>query len=411
MSMKISITKRERKRRLKAGEIVVNERWVVQWTCPKSGARLQRFFERKRDAEQFRNDTIVAFDRGTYSAQKLSLTVEQAISAYIETRKPHVRSNTFASYAYDAHYVIGPILPRAAREARMRSGIGTVPKDVEKLPCLGHKKVVDLTTRMIREWHQLICDEVSVSAANRSKQILRAALLLAAEDFDFRPVEMPKGLQRNAGKTKKAVLTADQIRLLLEQAKADYEWGIYYAFPFLTGTRSSEQLGLKWEDIDFEANLIHIRRTQLCQTGELSDMTKTEAGTRTIPLAPTLRTMLLEWRLRCPRLEGKLDRVFPASGRRRPWPLPRTEGGGALLHHNFVARIWHPALKRAGLPPVTPHSARHSYISALQTLGAEVGLAARLAGHKSPVVTLQYYTHSTRDGGDVVAALDRSFGG
>lgn len=110
-------------------------------------------------------------------------------------------------------------------------------------------------------------------------------------------------------------------------------------------------------------------------------------------------------------VDHKLDRVFPAPGRRRPWPLPRTEGGGALLHHNFLTRVWHPALKRAGLPPVTPHSARHFYISALQTLGAEVGLAARLAGHKSPVVTLQYYTHSTRDGGDVVAALDRSFGG
>lgn len=411
MSMKISITKRERKRRLKSGETVVNERWVAQWSCPKSGARLQRFFERKRDAEAFRNETIVAFDRGTYSAQKLSLTVEQAIHTYIDTRKPLVRSNTFASYEYDARYVIGPLLPRAAREARMRSGIGTVPQGVETLPCLGHKKVVDLTTRMIREWHQTICDEVSVSAANRAKQILRAALLLAAEDFDFRPVEMPKGLQRNAGKVKKAVLTAEQIRLFLEQAKADHEWGVYYAFPFLTGTRSSEQLGLKWEDIDFEANLIHIRRTQLRQTGELSDMTKTEAGTRSIPLAPSLRTMLLEWRLRCPRLEGKLDRVFPAPGRRQPWPLPRTEGGGALLHHNFLTRIWHPALKRAGLPPVTPHSARHSYISALQTLGAEVGLAARLAGHKSPVVTLQYYTHSTRDGGDVVAALDRSFGG
>lgn len=411
MSMKISITKRERKRRLKSGETVVNERWVAQWSCPKSGARLQRFFERKRDAEAFRNETIVAFDRGTYSAQKLALTVADAIQALLDARRLMVRPSTFKAYQYDVKYIIGPLLKRPFREAMIRSGTGAIPAGAAYVECIGHVKVVDLTTRMIREWHRVISEEASITAANRAKQFLRAALELAAEDFEFRPCAMPKGLPRQLGKERKRVLKADQIRLFLEQAKADHEWGVYYAFPFLTGTRSSEQLGLKWEDIDFEGNVIHIRRTQLRQTGELSDMTKTEAGTRTIPLAPTLRTMLLEWRLRCPRLEGKLDRVFPAPGRRRPWPLPRTEGGGALLHHNFLTRIWHPALKRAGLPPVTPHSARHSYISALQTLGAEVGLAARLAGHKSPVVTLQYYTHSTRDGGDVVAALDRSFGG
>jgi len=32
---------------------------------------------------------------------------------------------------------------------------------------------------------------------------------------------------------------------------------IYVAVPFLAGTRSSEQLGLLWEDVDFDANVIH----------------------------------------------------------------------------------------------------------------------------------------------------------
>ena len=64
-------------------------------------------------------------------------------------------------------------------------------------------------------------------------------------------------------------------------------------------------------------------------------------------------------------------------------------------------------LKRLGLPAVTPHSARHSFISTLQAQGVEVGLVAKLAGHKSAVVTLSHYTHAMRGGEDAVKALDR----
>jgi integrase len=64
-----------------------------------------------------------------------------------------------------------------------------------------------------------------------------------------------------------------------------------------------------------------------------------------------------------------------------------------------------------GLPAVTPHSARHSFISVLQAQGVEVGLVAKLAGHKSAVVTLSHYTHAMRGGEDAVKALDRAYAG
>ena len=56
-------------------------------------------------------------------------------------------------------------------------------------------------------------------------------------------------------------------------------------------------------------------------------------------------------------------------------------------------------IKRLGLLAVTPHSARHSFISTLQAQGVEVGLVAKLAGHKNAVVTLSHYTHAMRGGG------------
>ena len=87
-----------------------------------------------------------------------------------------------------------------------------------------------------------------------------------------------------------------------------------------------------------------------------------------------------------------LHRVFPGPGRLQPWPKPRLGGGGALLYQNFRKRYWAPVFAKLGLPYVTPHSARHSYISTLQSVGIEVGLVAKLAGHASAVVTLGHYT-------------------
>jgi integrase len=128
-------------------------------------------------------------------------------------------------------------------------------------------------------------------------------------------------------------------------------------------------------------------------------------------MGATLREMLLEWRPRCPQRPGEPHRVFPGLGQRQPWPLPRVSGGGALLYSNFRSRMWAPALKRLGLPAVTPHSARHCFISTLQAHGIEVGLVAKLAGHSSAVVTLGHYTQAVRGGEAAVAALERAYTG
>ena len=94
---------------------------------------------------------------------------------------------------------------------------------------------------------------------------------------------------------------------------------------------------------------MRIRRIQE-RDGSLTEMTKTEAGTRDIPMGSVLREMLLAWRVRCPRLNGELHRVFPGPGRLEAWPKPRTGGGGPLLYQNFRRRYWEPAFKHLGLP-------------------------------------------------------------
>ena len=95
-----------------------------------------------------------------------------------------------------------------------------------------------------------------------AKKFLRAALVMVAEDFHLRVPPMPARLGRGRSRPKKAILTPEQVGLLLEAALKDERKGIYYAFPFLTGVRPSEQLALLWEDVDLAAGVIRIRRMQ-----------------------------------------------------------------------------------------------------------------------------------------------------
>jgi integrase len=408
MTLNINLTRRVRRRKLKDGSVVEQPRYVLNWRDPRTGEREQRFFERQREAQERRSEIVAAYERGVYSSSK-PITVGDAVATWLETKRGVVRPITLATYAFQARYVVGPLPPREARRAIIRSGKGVKPKE-KPIQLLDGEKVQELTTRRIRAWHKLLSDEVSVYCANKAMQILKAALALAAEDHEFRPPAMPTGLQRQRDKARKSVLTPEQVAMLLAAARDDLDKGVYVAFPFLAGTRPSEQLGLLWDDVDFEANTIKIRRIQM-RDGSLSEFTKTAAGVRSIPMSPLLREMLLSWRVRCPRRDGALERVFPAPGVARAWPLPRIGGGGPLIYGNYRRRYWAPMLRRLGLPAVTPHSARHSFISTLQAQGVEVGLVAKLAGHKNAVVTLSHYTHAMRGGDEAVKALDRAYGG
>ena len=409
MTLNINLTRRLRRRKLKGGSVVEQVHFVLNWRDPRTGEREQRFLERQRDAQERRSELIAAYDRGVYSSENRSVTVGDAVAVWLETKRGVVRPITFASYEFEIGYVVGPLLLSEARRATIRSGVAARPK-AKPIELLGRVKVQELTTRRVRAWHKLISEEASVYSANKALIKLKAALALAAEDHECRPPAMPTGLQRQRDKARKAVLTPDEVAKLLAAARDDLDKGVYYAAPFLMGTRPSEQLALTWDDVDFEANVIRIRRIQL-RYGSLSEFTKTEAGRRDIPMSPLLREMLLAWRVRCPRKDGELERVFPAPGNRRAWPLPRDGGGGPLVYGSFRKRYWAPTLKRLGLPAVTPHSARHSFISVLQAQGVEVGLVAKLAGHKNPVVTLSHYTHAMRGGEDAVKALDRAYAG
>jgi integrase len=398
-----TVTRRDRKRLAPDGSIQIQTRFVVNFRDPATGRRRQSFFERRSEAVAARDALVMAVQSGAYRTVTCALNIREVAEHWLQSRRPHVKRSTWESYKKGVHYIVGPLLVGSPEERRRWAAAeksGVAPS----IPMLGEVRLADLTTAQIRSWHNTLVVQVGIHTAHAAKKFLRGILALAAEDFQVRVPPMPVQLTRSGRREKKQILDPAQVRLLLDQAQREPH-GIYYVFPFLTGVRPSEQLGLLWEDVDLAKRTIHIRRMQELD-GTLVNLPKTEAGERTIPMSETLCYMLARWRQDFPSQVHPGTRVFPGLGRIYLDGAQPKGVGRPLTYANFRMNYWKPAFERAGLPYVTPHSARHTFISVLQAAGVEVGLVSKLAGHANASITLQHYTQAVRGGDDAIAKLD-----
>ena len=259
----VSITSTTRRRSLKDGSIAAYPQWYCEYKDPITKKRRRRAFNRKKDAEAYRSALLVKVAEGNYVDERTSPTVAQAIDHWLADKDGKVKPSTLKGYKVVANGAIrGPLLIGTRQERADYTESGLAPKGARFIDLLGHIKLTALTTAMIRTWHRTIAEQCGSYTANRAKSHLKSILALAEEDFKVRAPSMPTGLSRARHKPKKAILTSEDIRRLIADAKDDPEHGVYYVFPFLAGTRPSEQLGLLWSEVDFDANVVRIRRIQ-----------------------------------------------------------------------------------------------------------------------------------------------------
>ncbi len=405
---KIAIYPLNKRAKLASGKTRKYKVYALRWRCPETGQKKQQSFKTRADAEQARDKLIAQIEGKKYFNPSANPTISEASQHWLDNLAPRVKPQTLKGYRSILSKINGPLLQGTPRERAIYAQTGEKPKDAKLLLMLGCEKVSALTTAQLRQWHNLLVEEVGHRTANHAMGILKQILNLTAEDWDIPVCKMPSNLARRKTRPRKQLLEQHEIQQLIDWAVNDPHDGPYVLFPWLTGVRVSEQLGLLWEDIDFEHNLIFIRRVQE-RNGTMTEATKTEAGFREIPMVPMLRKQLLEWKLVCPRLNGELYRVFPGRGTKRAWPQPNLNPGGPLLYTNFRKRIWDPALRKAGVPHVGHHTARHSFVSMLQATGTEVGLVSKLAGHANPSVTLGHYTQAVRGGAEAVLRLEDAY--
>ncbi len=406
-----NITKRRIKQRNREGKVSEHDRYLLHYKDPATGNRRQKRFSTRKEAEAAQNKLIKNASAMKRRKNGKVPTLKEAVDYWLQTKEMSISKNTHRSYtqvAYD--YILGPAVKGDIRQKYRYAITGKIPDGVETIKMLGaNTNVETITTAEIRMWYQRVLKASGTYNAKLAKKHLSSIFRLIEEDYEVRLARMPSRPGPVHRRKSRKLLTEKQVKLVLQEASRDKKWGVYYAFLFLTGVRPSEMLALLWEDVNLDTGRVLISRTQ-SPNAKLKDNPKTAAGVREIPLNSKLLSMLREWQDRCPRLNGRLYRVFPSQRNDRGiGRLPTENSDCGLTLSNFRNRVWYPLFDRLDLPRITIYAARHMVLSYLQAQGVEIGLVAKIAGHSSPQITLQYYTHAVSQSDGMMDKLNAAY--
>jgi len=193
----------------------------------------------------------------------------------------------------------------------------------------------------------------------------------------------PISLVQNKGamhKTRKArSLTVEQFHALL--AELHEPFATLALLSVCLGLRISEALGLKWADVDWLGEQIHIRRGIVEQV--VGDV-KTEGSARSFPLTGELLEQLKTWKQRSD-FSCAEDWIFASPIKIGRLPYSYTGVWRELVRAAEVAKIGH----------LGTHAFRHTYRSWLDAVGTPVAVQQKMMRHSDIRTTFNIY-------GDVV---------
>jgi integrase len=278
-------------------------------------------------------------------------TLRVLADRYVEQELPELRYSTQLSYLSALNQWIGP-----------RWG-DCLLEEVKPVP--------------VEQWLR------SLHLAPKSKVHIRSLLHLLYqcarrwELTDTNPIELVR--QKGGRRRIPRVLTAEQIRLVLEQLSQPYHTMVLIAA--CLGLRVSEIMGLQWGDFDWENLTVMVQRSVV--HGRVGD-TKTEASFRPLPVDTRLMAPLQELRRRA-FCSGPVDWVFANDAGRPRW------------QESILQRRLKPAAVRAGVGKIGWHTFRHTYSTMLRSIGTDIKVQQELLRHSTIQSTMNVYTQAVSE--------------
>ena len=266
-------------------------------------------------------------------------------------------------------------------------------------PAIGHKRLDKITARDIQKF---ITDMLTNGRnLNNGKPLSRKTavhhLSFISDVFSYavrmgmlcdnpcRRVFVPKQEQEE-----KQIYTIEQVKILYENLKSEpMKYQAYLLLSIYSGYRRSEMLGLEWKDIDFEHDLIHVRRTSqyTSEKGIYTDTTKTRKSKRVSKMPASIMNLLRQF---------KADQNEEARRLGTKWEdYDRlcTKWNGAPMNPQTPFEWLKGYCERIGIPFRNIHSLRHLHASLLIFEGVDVVAVSEDMGHSVVGTTLNLYSH------------------
>lgn len=246
-------------------------------------------------------------------------------------------------------------------------------------PIFGHRKLVSITPIEIQELWKEKEDCLANSSIIKLHTIMNKVYKFAIRlnKIRYNPldsVEKPPPNHKKAHIWNKA-----QLRLFLEQAK-DYQSYMVFWLAANAGLRRGEILGLTWDNLDFDRNLLRIVQTYHSSQKKLIQATKTATSQREVSMSVNQMLVLKEHK---EKQDPKTDLVCA------------NQNGGFLMDRN-IRRAKEAICKRCGLEPIKLHEFRHTHGSMLSDMNEPTKYIQERLGHKDVSTTINYYVHTQK---------------
>ncbi len=188
----------------------------------------------------------------------------------------------------------------------------------------------------------------------------------------------------------KAIYSLDDINKLFSVIQVEaVKFRAYFTLSVYSGFRRGEMLGLEWKDINWDTNVISVRRTSNYNSvnGIYTDTTKTKTSQRSSKFPPVVMDLLKELKAEQDTERERLgtqwvetDRLFTR------W---NGEPMGNSTPYNWLKKV----CERNDILFCDLHSLRHFHASLLIFAGVDPMTVSRDMGHSSPSTTTSIYCH------------------
>ena len=267
-------------------------------------------------------------------------------------------------------------------------------------PAIGHYKLKALRQDIIQKFvNSLSGKGLAPSTVIDIFKVLSNALETAVDDGLIvrnvaNRVKLPK-----TTKPQITVLTQEQQNAFVEQAKVTY-MGVVYIFDLCTGMRLGELLGLKWQDIDFEQNQLHIKRIirKVKDPDNPEEHWHLEFGTpktptseRIIPLNETAIKVLADVWEQQEKNKEKANTAYEDND------LVFCTQLGRPLDPNNIRRTCYSICAKIGVSNIHPHCLRHTFATRGAENNVDVRVMQKFLGHATIKETADTYTHVLDD--------------
>lgn len=167
------------------------------------------------------------------------------------------------------------------------------------------------------------------------------------------------------------------------------KWKTLVHMLLITGARRGEILGLKWPEVDFDRNQIHICNNILYSPdrGIYEDTPKTATSNRYVTLPAETMQLLRQYRAWQNEERLRLGEYYQYQG------FLFTQENGDPMHPDSVTSWLSKFSKRHNLPHINPHAFRHTMASMLYFNGVDSVSISKRLGHAQVSTTADIYAH------------------